>query len=65
MKERTTEEIQREIGKMIEQITTNANLIANALIDLCHQSKEDKAIDDYHAYAQTRQKEEKDDGKSD
>ena len=62
MGERTTEDIQRDIGKMIGQITANANLIADALIDICKQSKpenhsEDKATADYHAYAKTKQNE--------
>jgi len=62
--ERTTEEIQRDIGKMIDQITANANLIADALIDICKQSKpenhsEDKATADYRAYAETKQNEAK------
>ena len=65
MGERTTEDIQRDTGKMIGQTTAKANLIADALIDICKQSKEGKAIDDYHANAQTKQKKEKDDGKTD
>ena len=42
MGERTTEDIQRDIGEMIGQITANANQIADALIDICGEYKKEK-----------------------
>ena len=60
--ERTTEEIQRDIEKMMNQIIANLNNIEDAVQDICKQSKpenhsEDKATADYHAYAKTKQNE--------
>jgi len=58
MAERTTDEIQRNIGKMFDQIISNLNMIEDAVKDISEQAKpkrkvysaDEKAIDDYYAY---------------
>ena len=62
--ERTTDDLARDMGKMLDKIIDNVTMIQDALVDVCKQSKpenhsEDKAIEDYNVYAGTKQREAK------
>ena len=60
--ERTTDDLARDMGKMLDNIIANVTMIQDTLVDICKQSKpekpsEEKAIADYHAYGKTKQNE--------